>query len=217
MSTVVLHVGRKEVADLLFIGRLGRFLNASARHRSNAVVVHDALEAAESVIENAGLTIESMDANDWATIAEDVFRAVRNLNRTIVNSLSEEGVPAIGFMASDRGLVRATAGNLDCPRPDMFATMTASGSVLVLGPVLRTGSSSFALESSDTVATTIANSLADLGTGALIHFSPPERENSKSDSKLYYSGTYAKSGQTVSEDTVRPEILADAEFWERFS
>ena len=217
MSTVVLHVGKREVADLLFIGRLGRFLNASSQFRTNVIVVHDAIDVTESVVENAGLSIDSIDASDWAAIAEDVFRSIRNLNRRIVNSLSEEGVPAIGFLAADRGLVQAGDGELNCSKPEMFDQLTASGTVLVLGPVIQTGSSSMALQSSATVATTIANSLARNRPTGLIHFSESMRENTNIGSRLYNVTTYAKSTETVFEDTVRPEILAEAEFWERFS
>ena len=107
----VLYLDPYPLGDPLFATGLARDLKARMDAGGGGfVIVHGAGEEGERAIEALGLEPRREDGAlvlPDAESARAVERAVRDLNRRLVDALNEDGISAVRVLGTDRGLVRA--------------------------------------------------------------------------------------------------------------
>ncbi len=109
----LIYLDDYHLGDLLYLPGLAQRMGRMRRARPACLFVHSSGEQAERLLEAEGLFPERKDGLVQArTVPEAalVERALRQVNRRIVGALTEEGVHAVGFQGSDRGLLRSGSG-----------------------------------------------------------------------------------------------------------
>lgn len=128
----VVAVDRRTMEDLMAWEAVARSLSARPAGSGGLVLVYAPGEQAERTLEGEGHAIRGADgllrAGDRASAAA-LARAARGENRRITAMLSEAGIPAVGFLGGDRGLLRAAAV------PAWLAGAVRAGSVPVIASV----------------------------------------------------------------------------------
>lgn len=221
-TRLILNVDKSSISDLLFVQRLGRYLAPQLRPGRSVIVVHDGHDAAEDVLDAMGYdSLSSLDASEIEAVAPRVFGAVRDKTRQVVASLTEEGIPAAGMQGADRGVVVQSGDRRECKNPDLLLKMTETGTVAVVGPISASTGGGQVLSDSLSTSVAIAQRLAQFEGEArtvLAVFSDeilsqlPEimlntAKTDSLDSKLGVSMAIR----------IRPNELANTEFWERFT
>ena len=95
--------------DLLYLPSLAQKMGRMRRACPLCLFVHGGAGQAERLLEAQGLFPERKGGRmvvETLAQAALVERALRQVNRQIVGVLTEEGVAAVGFQGSDRGLLR---------------------------------------------------------------------------------------------------------------
>lgn len=221
-TTLILTIDKESISDMLFVQRLGRYLSPSLQSGRRVILVHDGHDAAEDVLDMLGY--DEMPVNDPSAaseVAQRVFVAVREATRRVVAALTEEGVPAAGMQGADRGLVQQTEGGLQCAGINQLLAMTEIGTVPVVGPVVSTGRESMALASASSLSLAIAQRIArpeTVGGAALVVFRPEILTDVE---KSGLNTVKTDGSDAISTDflaiCIRPNELANPEFWERFT
>lgn len=136
---LLLFLDDYHLGDPLFVGRLAQLMGRRAG-RPPCLVVHGGGEAAERALEAQGLVpgrrggVVVAETAEQAALAE---RAVRRLNQKIVGTLTDEGVPAVGLQAADRGLLRrAEGGAVEAGRTAWLQALVRQGAVPVVSPLV---------------------------------------------------------------------------------
>lgn len=133
---MVLLLDAYHLGDPLFLTGLARDLAARG---AGGVLVHGSAERGERALEALGVVPEAQDGA-WLVHADrerqTVERAARDLNRELVHEMNEAGVPAVGLLGSDRGLLRAGAGGLEAGRTAWLQTLVDQGVVAVVASLL---------------------------------------------------------------------------------
>jgi hypothetical protein len=128
----VVAVDRRTMEDLMAWEALARALSARPAGSGGLVLVYAPGEHAERMLEGEGHAIRGsgglLRAVDRASAAA-LARAARSENRRITATLSDAGIPAVGFLGGDRGLLRAAAV------PAWLAGAIRAGSVPVVASV----------------------------------------------------------------------------------
>ena len=132
----VLYLDRYHLGDPLFLTGFARDVLA---FEEPLALVHGSGEAAERMLEAQG----RIPAYEGGVIAvetdEDralVERAARDLNRTIVHTLNDAGVAAVGFEAGSRGLVKATESGLEANNVGWFGELLARRAVPIVAAMV---------------------------------------------------------------------------------
>ncbi len=122
--------------DLLFVPGLAQRMGRMRRERPGYLFVHGSGGEAERLLEAEGLFPERKDGLVQVRMAREaalVERALRQVNRRIVGALTEEGVHAVGFQGSDRGLLRqGEDGAVTAGRVAWLAALVEKGAVPVV-------------------------------------------------------------------------------------
>ncbi len=138
--TYLLLLDDRHLDDLLFTPALGRTMRASKRR---VVLVHGSGGQAERLLEANGFFPERrQDVFPKLTAPERalVEAGVRRANRTVVSTLTDALVPAVGFQGGDRGLLKVDAsGKVTGGQTRWLDTLVGQGGVpvvsaLVAGP-----------------------------------------------------------------------------------
>ena len=136
---MVLLLDPYHLGDPLFATALARDLKARGE---GLVLVHGSGEAGERALESLGSWPER-DGTVWrvadAREAAAVERATRELNRRLVHELNEAGLPTIGAMGADRGLLKASEAGVAAGRVGWVATLVAQGGVPVVAALAANG------------------------------------------------------------------------------
>ncbi|NND70427.1 MAG: hypothetical protein HKN43_02505 [Rhodothermales bacterium] len=217
MAVIILHLSEKEISDLLFVGRLGRFLTVAPRENHKILIVHDGYYQARIVLENEGHDVANLTQEDWAGSAAAVFTGIKALTRQIVNGLTDQGVAAVGMQGADRNLVALKDGQPVCPVPDRLSDLAANGIVPVLGPIISSTDGEKALESAELICQSIGDALAGSHDVTIGKFSDNPENVEAGALNTYKSAAYTNFDSSISVELIRAENLADTEFWERFS
>ncbi|ARA92950.1 hypothetical protein AWN76_007100 [Rhodothermaceae bacterium RA] len=110
--TYVLYLDAYHLGDPLFLQGLARWVAQAGPQRPSLWLVHGSGERAERLLEAQGLFPER-SGGVWAVTRPEeralVERALRETNRTIVATLTDAVVPAVGIHGIDRNLMRRQA------------------------------------------------------------------------------------------------------------
>ncbi|RMH60596.1 MAG: acetylglutamate kinase, partial [Bacteroidetes bacterium] len=110
--TYVLYLDAYHLGDPLFLQGLARWVAQAGPQRPPLWLVHGSGERAERLLEAQGLFPER-SGGVWAVTRPEeralVERALRETNRTIVATLTDAVVPAVGIHGVDRNLMRRQA------------------------------------------------------------------------------------------------------------
>ena len=149
----VVYVDPYFLGDPLFVPGLARDLSA---RDGGLVLVHGSGERGERALESLGRMPRQSDGV-WETDDEAgraaVEQATRELNRSIVHELNEQGVASIRVLAADRGLVKTAAGAVEAGRTAWLAELVRQGVVAVVASLVLRGG---ALVEADVAATAAA-------------------------------------------------------------
>ncbi len=128
----VVAVDRSTLDDLMAWQTIARALAGRAPRAGGVVLLHAPGEPVERMLEGRELELRGPDgflrAMD-AVSSEALEQAVRSDNRRIAALLTEEGVPAVGFVGGDRGLLGAGAP------PTWLEAVIRTGSIPVVASV----------------------------------------------------------------------------------
>lgn len=128
----VVAVDRVTLDDLMAWQTIGRALAERPPGAGHVVLVHVPGESVDRTLEGSGMDLRAggglLRSTDPAS-SEALGRAARSENRRIVTLLTEEGLPAVGFLGGDRGLLGQHA-----PPPWLEAVVRA-GSIPVVASV----------------------------------------------------------------------------------
>lgn len=105
----ILYLDRYHLGDSLFLQALGRAVARGSGAGLRPLLVHGQGEHVQRKLEGEGIFIEAeRDVFQGKTGVEQhiIETAHRDLNRRLVGLLTEAIVPAVGFMGSDRDLLR---------------------------------------------------------------------------------------------------------------
>ena len=131
-------IGRKLTEDLLFWEQLGRSITATAD--APIVLLHGPGEMTGRALEGDGHSLEDVgrDARKDASI----LAAFRSENRRAATLLTDQGVPAVGFLGTDRKMI---SGAPEAPsvRAELIGKTAATGAVPLLGAVAQGASGLF--------------------------------------------------------------------------
>ncbi|MBO6576680.1 MAG: hypothetical protein JJ896_13710 [Rhodothermales bacterium] len=120
----VLVIGSRLTGDLMIWDRLGRALTASPENPT--ILLHGAGEVTERILEGDGLSADL--AGRDAVTDRAIIAALRQENRKAVQGLTDNGLPAVGFLGVDRELL--TPGTA---RVRLLRQSADMGAVPVLG------------------------------------------------------------------------------------
>lgn len=123
-------IGRKLTEDLLFWEHLGRSITATAE--APIVLVHGPGEMTARSLEGDGLSLDDVGRDESTDAA--ILAAFRNENRRAATILTDQGVPAVGFLGTDRKMI---SGDLNGPavRAGLISQTASTGAVPLLGAV----------------------------------------------------------------------------------
>lgn len=130
---LLVYVDAYHLGDPLFLASFARDVQA---HIGPMILMHGIGEEAERALEAHGL-LSDEDRN--GRVAQQLIeRAMRELNRRIVHEMNEAGVPAVGVIGADRGLIRgADGGEVRVGRIDWLVDLVALGGIPVIGGLAR--------------------------------------------------------------------------------
>ncbi len=115
--------------DPFFLSSFARDVQA---HVGPIVFVHGGGEGVERTLEARGLLDD--DARKGPAAQQLVERAIRELNRRIVHEMNDAGVPAVGILGSDRGLLRmGDGGEVEVGRIDWLVDLVMRNAIPVVG------------------------------------------------------------------------------------
>ncbi|NNE69882.1 MAG: hypothetical protein HKN29_05905, partial [Rhodothermales bacterium] len=121
-------IGRKLTEDLLFWEQLGRAVKASPE--TPMVLLHGPGEVTERTLEGDGLSVADAGRDPETDAA--IIAAFRAENRRSVAMLTDAGLPAVGFLGTDRRMISMDQGLLNV-RADLISRTAASGTIPLLG------------------------------------------------------------------------------------
>lgn len=104
----ILWIDDYSAGDPFFVQGVARAVASLAAEARRVLMVHGAAERAARLLESRLIPFEERDgipASDDPRGAALVERAYREANKEIVGTLTEFGVPAVGFQGSDRRMV----------------------------------------------------------------------------------------------------------------
>ncbi len=120
-SIHLIYLDAYHLGDLLYVASMARMMGRLQR-LPPCLFVHGSGEQAERLLEAEGLFPEQRDGLVVARTPQEaalVERALRQVNRRLVGTLTDEGVHAVGLHGTDRGLLRL--------RPDGVPTAGKTG------------------------------------------------------------------------------------------
>ncbi|MDX1547497.1 MAG: acetylglutamate kinase [Rhodothermales bacterium] len=159
------------LGDPLFVDGLAQRMGRSPA-RPRCLLVHGGGEEAVRALEGEGLFPEMQDG--VPTVAGGagaavVERAVRQLNRTIVGTLTDAGVPAVGVHGADRGLLRPGAdGRIEAGRAGWLHALVAQGGVPVVSALVEPAAGPWRLAPPAQVVRALAESGAEHGLAVVL-------------------------------------------------
>jgi hypothetical protein len=121
-------IGRKLTEDLLFWQQLGRAIKASAE--APMVLLHGPGEVTTLSLEGDGLALDEIGRDDGTDDA--ILAAFRSENRRAAGLLTDEGVPAVGFLGTDRKMITGTSLE-PIVRTGLLGDTASTGAVPLLG------------------------------------------------------------------------------------
>lgn len=166
----VLYLDRYHLGDPLFLTGFARDVLAFVEP---VALVHGSGEAAERALEAQG----RIPAYEGGVIAAEtdedralVERAARDLNRTIVHTLNDAGVAAVGVEAGSRGLVKAAETGLAAKNVGWFGELLAQRAVPVVAALVSGAPGEPREVSGGAVAGLLAGALSREGDAVLVAF-----------------------------------------------
>lgn len=136
INTCLVLIGRKLTEDLLFWERLGRALKPSSE--TPTVLLHGPGETTERTLEGDGFSLAETGSEPGKDAA--IRSAFRSENRRSVALLTDAGIPAVGFLGTDRRLIEVSKGGAAPQgsgplrvRTDLISNTAATGTVPLLG------------------------------------------------------------------------------------
>lgn len=135
----LLYLDAYHLSDPLFAESLARLM----AHRSPplpCLIVHGSGEAGVRRLEAEGLFPETVEGRVVARSAAEaalVEQALRQATRQLVSTLTDAGVPAVGFQGADRGLLRATPDGVAPGRLAWLVELVRRGVVPVVSTLAR--------------------------------------------------------------------------------
>jgi hypothetical protein len=123
-------IGRKLTEDLLFWERLGRSITATAE--APIVLLHGPGEMTARTLEGDGLTLDNVGRDESTDAA--ILAAFQNETRRASMVLTDQGVPAVGFMGTARRII---SGHPKEPsvRAELISQTASTGAVPLLGSI----------------------------------------------------------------------------------
>lgn len=137
----LIYLDRYHLSDLLFLQTIARTLSAPGAKRIKGILVHGSAEIAERLLEAEGLILGA--SNEPITprnLKEGLLleRALREENRKIVSTLTEEGVAAVGIHGMDKGLVRmGDGGRLEVGKVSWLVQVAEQGAFPVVSSLIE--------------------------------------------------------------------------------
>ncbi len=141
-------IGRRLTEDLLFWEQLGRSITATAEATALAastserpiVLLHGPGEMTARSLEGDGLSLDDAGRDEGTDAA--ILAAFRTENRRAVAVLTDQGVPAVGFLGTDRKLISGAPQELFV-RAGLIGQTASIGAVPLLGAIAREPSGLF--------------------------------------------------------------------------
>lgn len=136
----LLYLDRYHLGDPLFLQALGQAVARSSSAGLRPILVHGQGDEAQTKLEGQGIFIEPVrDVYHGKSDVENyiIEMAHRELNRRLVGILTEAAVPAVGFMGSDRGLIRADSRRVRIGTMKWLNDILARNVVPVIGTETR--------------------------------------------------------------------------------
>lgn len=160
------------LGDPLFVEGLAQRMGRSPA-LPRCLLVHGGGEEAVRALEGEGLFPEmeegGVPAVEGGAGAAVVERAVRQLNRTIVGTLTDAGVPAVGVHGADRGLLRAGAdGRIEAGRAGWLHALVAQRAVPVVSALVEHAAGPWRLAPPAQVVRALAASGAEHGLAVVL-------------------------------------------------
>lgn len=145
----ILYLDAYHLDDPLFVSSLARMMGRLRRAVPPCLWLHGSGERAERLLEVEGLFPEKKNGRIQPRTPQEVAlveKALRQVNRHIVSTLTEEVIHAVGFQGTDRGLLHMDAhGAIRAGRIGWLVDLIRKGAVPVLSALVadpETGASS---------------------------------------------------------------------------
>ncbi len=135
----LLYLDDYHLDDLLFVQSLGRLMRGT---RLPLACVHGSGGEVEKLLEAEGYFPRKV-GGAFGPLPPAQRRLVevgmRRASRTLAARLTDEGVPAVGFHAADRGLVRMESGAASRAPAAWFGPLVATGAVPLVSTLVMEG------------------------------------------------------------------------------
>ncbi|MFQ5571841.1 MAG: hypothetical protein ACE5G0_19355 [Rhodothermales bacterium] len=136
-----LYVDPYHLDDPFFLSSMAQRMKRVEQRLPPLLILHNSGEQAERVLEAEGLFPGRVEGRlDLRTSKERAVleRAMRDVNRRIVGTLTDEGVHAVGFHGLDRGILRIGAhGQVSAGRVAWLRDLVLKRVVSVLSTLVR--------------------------------------------------------------------------------
>ena len=136
----ILYLDAYHLGDPLYVSSLARMMGRLRRAVPPCLFLHGSGERAERLLEAEGLFPEKVDGRVQPRTPQEaalVEKALRQVNRQIVSTLTEEIIHAVGFQGTDRGLLRMDErGDIQTGRMGWLVDLIQKGAVPVLSAMV---------------------------------------------------------------------------------
>jgi hypothetical protein len=133
ISQRLLVVGRKLTDDLLIWDQLGRSL---ARNQAGpTIILHSPGEMTERILEGEGFSFSDVGGSGAADMA--MLAAFRQENRKAASTLTEQGVPAVALLGTDRRIIHVSAEGKLTVTIGFLGDSVQAGAIPIIGILSR--------------------------------------------------------------------------------
>ncbi|MFT5144456.1 MAG: hypothetical protein ACI80V_001679 [Rhodothermales bacterium] len=129
----LLVVGRKLTDDLLIWNQLGRSL--AKNQAGPTIILHSPGEMTERILEGDGFSVSDVGGSPAADRA--MMAAFRQENRMAASTLTEEGVPAVAFLGTDRQMIALSEAGKLTVTTGFLGVSVEAGAIPVIGILSR--------------------------------------------------------------------------------
>mgnify|MGYP006426631127 CR=1 FL=1 len=165
----IVALDRTRLGDALFLQSLAQHIQKAMPGAPTCLFIHGSGEKLDRTLEAQGIFPERTDEGllqvDRPEEAQLVERAVREMNQSIVGTLTDEVVPAVGIQGVDRGLLRTEDGTVTTGGLGWLEALLKQHVLPVVSALVPGGDSPYAREVplADAVLA-LANGLSDAFT-----------------------------------------------------
>lgn len=137
----LLYLDRYHLDDPLFLSSMAQRMKRVKRRLPPLLFLHNSGEQTERLLEAEGYFSKREEGLLHLQTSKELAlleRAMRDVNRRIVGTLTDEGVHTVGFHGLDRGLLRIGAdGQVSAGRVDWLLDLMLKRVVLVLSTLVQ--------------------------------------------------------------------------------